>query len=232
MSVMPRKRPTIGLGTARREGPRTEVKAALSGGSSLWGVRRFARFLVRPGYVFRIGFRVTRRRASDRSRYLDVPVIDPGLTRRAGLRTLPTMLAERAFVAMQRLRTIKRFVRALVALFLVAQLAGVVASPLSSATQTAPATHVHHHHADGQAPSHHQSGDHADYCCALHAFFAGVMPPAVAVEQVNVAGERSPPKPLRSAPAFPPIGWTVLLDLCCDLSRSASAVAARSSSSA
>jgi hypothetical protein len=94
---------------------------------------------------------------------------------------------------MQRLQTIKPFVRVLVALFLVAQLAGVVASPLSGAAQAANGLHVHHHHADGQSPVHHHgegSGDHADYCCALHAFFAGVMPPAFAVAQVNVAGER------------------------------------------
>ena len=52
---------------------------------------------------------------------------------------------------MQSLRTIRYFVRVLVGLFLVAQFAGVVASPLTSARAAAPtviASQVHDHHAD------------------------------------------------------------------------------------
>lgn len=80
---------------------------------------------------------------------------------------------------MRWLRTTTRFVRVLVALFLVAQLAGVVSSPLALAQgmPTAVASHPHGHHADdhgGEGTFHHhhgdQSGDRADHCCALHAF--------------------------------------------------------------
>ena len=62
---------------------------------------------------------------------LTVRIITAGLTRRFGLRTLARVVCQASFVPMQRLRTIKCFVRVLAALFLVAQLAGVVASPLA-----------------------------------------------------------------------------------------------------
>lgn len=99
---------------------------------------------------------------------------------------------------MQWLRTTTRFVRVLVALFVVAQFAGVVSSPLASAhgIPTAVALHVHDHHADdhgGQETFHHhgdRNGNHADYCCALHAFFAGVLPAVIAIETVDVIGQR------------------------------------------
>jgi hypothetical protein len=89
---------------------------------------------------------------------------------------------------MQRLRTIRGFVHVLVAAFFLAQLAGAVASPLASAEAFATAAslhadgHAHHHH--GNAAHHHgdQGTDRADHCCALHAFFAGVLPPVIAVE--------------------------------------------------
>jgi DUF2946 family protein len=105
---------------------------------------------------------------------------------------------------MNRLRTIPGFVRLLAGLFLMAQLAGVVSSPRASA-QPAMAdagvihdmTHDHagHHQAgagaDQPAPAHHHhDGNLADTCCALHAYFAGVMPPPVAVKTANVVGER------------------------------------------
>jgi hypothetical protein len=108
---------------------------------------------------------------------------------------------------MQWFRTVRRFVRALVALFVLAQFAGVVSSPLAQA-RTASGTaisHVSHDHPDGhqagahRADSHRHSGyphpdggacpDHADYCCALHAFFAGILPPATAVEAKGIEGE-------------------------------------------
>jgi hypothetical protein len=109
---------------------------------------------------------------------------------------------------MKRLRTIPGFVRVLVGLFLMAQLAGVVSSPRANATPTADADvvqsdqdHGHHqnheHHHGGADAAHHGGndghGDHgnlADTCCALHAYFAGVMPPVVAVTTVSIVGER------------------------------------------
>lgn len=99
---------------------------------------------------------------------------------------------------MQWLRSITRFVRVLVALFLVAQLAGVVSSPLANAQgiPTAVAFHPHDHHAHNQGDHgtfhHHgdQTGDRADHCCGLHAFFAGILPPVIAVETVGAIGQR------------------------------------------
>jgi hypothetical protein len=104
---------------------------------------------------------------------------------------------------MQRLRTMARFVRVLVAMFMAAQLAGVVASPLANAraltdVAAAPAhhQHAHHVHADDHGipglPHHHgdQSDDRGDQCCALHAFFAGVLPPVVGVATEHVVGVR------------------------------------------
>jgi hypothetical protein len=103
---------------------------------------------------------------------------------------------------MQWFRTKTRAIRLLVVLFLVAQFAGVVSSPLAQAHAAAGAAVAHpaHHHADGNRASDHRhdgclhpkSGactDHADYCCALHAFFAGILPPAAAIENVAIASE-------------------------------------------
>jgi hypothetical protein len=109
---------------------------------------------------------------------------------------------------MQRLRTIKRVVPMLVALFVVAQLAGVAPSPLTggAAAQAPTASHVHHQHpADerGKEPSHHHDHD-ADYCCALHAFFAGVMPPEVIVERIDTSGRRLDAKIARFSPGISP----------------------------
>ena len=94
-------------------------------------------------------------------------------------------------------RTIRGFVRLLVALFLVAQFAGVVSSPRASAQPMASAAAAHDHHqhghdhADqGNIPLHgDHSGNLADTCCALHAYFAGVLPPAVLIETESVIGE-------------------------------------------
>jgi len=96
------------------------------------------------------------------------------------------------------LRTTPRFVCALVAMFVVAQFAGVVSSPLASARNfsTAVAFHLDHHHAKdsgSQGTFHHhhdQSKDGADRCCALHAFFAGVLPLVIAVEIMDVVCQR------------------------------------------
>jgi hypothetical protein len=107
---------------------------------------------------------------------------------------------------MQWLRTKARAIRLLVALFLVAQFAGVVSSPLAQAHAAAGVAiaHASHHKAvDHQAEGHRADGyrhdacahpdagactDHADYCCALHAFFAGILPPAAAIDNAVIAG--------------------------------------------
>jgi hypothetical protein len=99
---------------------------------------------------------------------------------------------------MQWLRTIPRFSRILVALFLVVQFAGVVSSPLASAEAfaTAVASHTHHEHlqhparSEGSQRHGDEDNDHPDHCCALHAFLAGVLPPVIAVETVEAVGQR------------------------------------------
>jgi hypothetical protein len=108
---------------------------------------------------------------------------------------------------MQWFRTKAHAIRLLVALFLVAQFAGVVSSPLQQAHAAAGVAiaHAGHHQADShQADRHRADGhrhdtcahpdagactDHADYCCALHAFFAGILPPAAAIDNAVVTGE-------------------------------------------
>lgn len=91
-------------------------------------------------------------------------------------------------------RTIPGFVRLLVALFLVAQFAGVVSSPRANAQPIPNASQTDHHHAhhhgDQGTPHHHGDGNPADACCALHAYFAGVLPPVIAIETMAVVGER------------------------------------------
>ena len=95
-------------------------------------------------------------------------------------------------------RTIPGFVRLLAALFLVAQFAGVVSSPRAGAQPipNAATSHSHHQHGDDHADEGkiHHHGDHngnlADTCCALHAYFAGVLPPVIAIETVSVTGRR------------------------------------------
>jgi hypothetical protein len=93
------------------------------------------------------------------------------------------------------LRTIRGFVRVLVALFVVAQFAGVVSSPRANAQPIANAALAHDHHqhdhADqGNVPHHHDhSRNLADTCCALHAYFAGILPPAVLIEAGSPIGQ-------------------------------------------
>jgi len=94
------------------------------------------------------------------------------------------------------LRAIKGFVRVLVALFVIAQFAGVVASPLASAEAFAKAAvagahdyHSHLHDHDSNAVHHHSDG-HVDRCCALHAFFAGILPPAIELPATVVPRQR------------------------------------------
>ena len=107
---------------------------------------------------------------------------------------------------MKRLRSIPRFVRLLVGLFLLAQLAGVVSSPRANALPMPDAEHSHQHHGhhhDGSGAAHHH-GDLADTCCALHAYFAGVMPPAVAVKTATVVAERLAASPDDQSGGVPP----------------------------
>jgi hypothetical protein len=96
---------------------------------------------------------------------------------------------------------VTRSVRVLVALFMVAQFAGVVSSPLAGAhvapsAVTTHADHQHTHHHGHGARAHQNSeqcGDHGDHCCALHAFFAGILPPVIVVANVDTFGERLMP---------------------------------------
>jgi hypothetical protein len=88
----------------------------------------------------------------------------------------------------------------LVAMFIMAQFSGVVPSPRSNAQPVPDAiAHAHHQHAadhthdHGQGPAHHHDGDNgnlADTCCALHAYFAGVLPPVIAIEATSIVGQR------------------------------------------
>ena len=96
------------------------------------------------------------------------------------------------------LRTIRCVVRPLVAAFLLAQLAGVVPSPHLDAPLTAglPGSHGHHHegfeHGGGRAAHHDGDQDRGgvDHCCALHAYFAAVLPPAIVTDTVAVVGKQ------------------------------------------
>jgi hypothetical protein len=107
---------------------------------------------------------------------------------------------------MQRFRTIPYVIRMLVALFLLAQFAGVVSSPFAPARAAdgGAIAHASHHQAGSHQASGHQAGDqrrdgcahpdggacdHADYCCALHAFFAGILPPVAAIDNLITAGD-------------------------------------------
>jgi len=83
----------------------------------------------------------------------------------------------------------------LVALFVVAQFAGVVSSPRASAQPIANAAahndhqHGHDHADEGKVPHHGDRRNLADTCCALHAYFAGVLPPAILIETGSIIGE-------------------------------------------
>ena len=95
---------------------------------------------------------------------------------------------------MQWFRTLSGFVRLLVPLFLLAQLAGVVAAPEAAHAHLAIAAAHVHSTSDAAHPGllhrHDHNTDPADHCCALHAFFAGVIPPAIVVETVDIKARR------------------------------------------
>jgi len=106
------------------------------------------------------------------------------------------LLAQYSSPLMSWFRAIKDFVRVLVALFVIAQFAGVVASPLVSAEAfaKAAASRVHDHQAhlddhDGNTVHHHGDGQ-VDRCCALHAFFAGILPPMIELPAAVIPGQR------------------------------------------
>jgi hypothetical protein len=110
---------------------------------------------------------------------------------------------------MNRFRTIPYFVRLLVALFVVAQLSGVVSSPRANAQPMANSdgAHAHHQHVhDHGAPQapHHHDGNLADTCCALHAYFAGVLPPAITVRVAKVVADRLISSPDDQGASIPP----------------------------
>jgi hypothetical protein len=94
------------------------------------------------------------------------------------------------------LRTIPGFVRLLVGLFLAAQLAGVVSSPRANALPMGSAAAMQHLDEArdlgdyGKSHRHHDHGNPADKCCALHAYFAGVLPPVIAIEAEGLTGQR------------------------------------------
>lgn len=103
---------------------------------------------------------------------------------------------EVASTLMQRLRSLSRFSRGLVILFLIAQFAGAAPSPVGDATaEVVAAGHTaHHRFVDTGQPGFHCYGHYcdaaADHCCALHAYFAGVLPPPVALQPVEFTGQR------------------------------------------
>ena len=107
-------------------------------------------------------------------------------------------------------RTTKRSIRALVIAFVLAQFAGVVSSPLADAlgSERSAASHVHHHHASAGGMVHEHGGvqdqNRADYCCALHAFFAGVLPSVAAVSSTTLMGERVGPNLAQAAIGLTP----------------------------
>jgi hypothetical protein len=140
-----------------------------------------------------------------------------GLTLAARRPKVSVRSKEQVGALMQWFRTKACAIRLLVALFLVAQFAGVVSAPLSQAHAAAGTifAHASHHHSDGHhAGNHHADhrhdacahldagacSDHADYCCALHAFFAGILPPAAVIESAFVAAETL--RPAVSSAAF------------------------------
>ena len=118
---------------------------------------------------------------------------------------------------MKLLRTIPWFTRLLVGLFLVAQFAGVVSAPRASALPMTAAAFqtsasqidgfkVHHHaqghHDQGGVPGlHDHGGNLADTCCALHACFAGVLPPIIAIATETAVGEPLSVRPDDLAPS-------------------------------
>jgi len=63
-----------------------------------------------------------------------------------------------------------------------------------------------HAHGDEGKPHHHgdQGGNLADTCCALHAYFAGVLPPVMAIETRSVIGEPLAARPDDQVLGVPP----------------------------
>jgi hypothetical protein len=103
-------------------------------------------------------------------------------------------------------------VRLLVALFVVAQLAGVVSSPHAGAQPIANAVTTHDHHQHGhdrgdEGKSHHPSdgtGNLAASCCALHAYFAGVLPPPIGIGTASLVGQSLAAEPDDQDCGIPP----------------------------
>lgn len=111
-------------------------------------------------------------------------------------------------------RSISGLARVLVLLFLTAQFAGVVASPLQSTQSFASAVefHLQHHHMHvqehGRSVDQEHDGDggggHIDHCCALHAFFTGVLPAVITVGTVDMLVQRLAPSIVESPGGIEP----------------------------
>jgi hypothetical protein len=107
-------------------------------------------------------------------------------------------------------RTIRRFAWLLVAVFTVAQFAGVVSFPRANAEAAALASlspeHAHHP-SMGQTHEHHHrdhGGNLGDACCALHAYFVGVISPVIGICTDSLAGETLVASVVDQEPGLPP----------------------------
>jgi hypothetical protein len=95
---------------------------------------------------------------------------------------------------MERFRTIPGIlVRLLIAAFVIAQLAGVVSARPAQPGSDVAASHIHHHgapHSEMDAHHHHGGAidDFGGACCALHAFFSGVLPTVIAIDAAGASG--------------------------------------------
>jgi hypothetical protein len=129
------------------------------------------------------------------------------------LQNIPLMLAVYPGEAMERLRRIPGFaIRLLIGAFLVAQLAGVVSErPAQARAIPNPLTsqfhHSHTHYPGTEEHEHHgaETDKFGGACCALHAFFAGVLPPVAIVDAPWHEGRLLEPGPARPGAGVPPV---------------------------
>ncbi len=95
-------------------------------------------------------------------------------------------------------------------LFVAAQFAGVVSSPFANASMKEGNVARHHVHNDNDHGAIHEHGDQqggpAETCCALHAFFAGVIPAELTVPGTIKIGRRIAEYPTPVAVGITPKG--------------------------
>jgi hypothetical protein len=128
------------------------------------------------------------------------------------LQNTALMLAVCPGEAMERLRRIPGFaIRLLIGAFLVAQLAGVVSARPAQARATPNPLNSQFHHSHAHCPGtegqeHHdaETDKLGGACCALHAFFAGVLPPVAIVDAPRHEGRLLEPGPARPGAGVPP----------------------------